>query len=87
MGIDLYKNCRLLDRHGVGTIKKEAFVTMLLNLPIGLDKNELDDIIEKHLSYDSLGNVDYLAIFARERYAAMVREHSGSIFEVPEVQE
>ncbi|CAG9314903.1 unnamed protein product [Blepharisma stoltei] len=89
LGIDLYKLCKELDLSGQGSLPKHEFSTLLLSLPVGITARELDIVIERDLSYDNFGNVDYLDIFEKEEYINLVAaaKRPGVILVTPTAQE
>lgn len=89
LGMDLYKLCKDLDYAGQGSLPKNEFSALLLSLPAGLTVRELELIIERDVSYDNCGNVDYLELFEKEDYRNLVNiaKRPGVLLIVPSVQE
>lgn len=87
LGIDLYKRCKDLDRSASGTLPKDLFSSMLLMLPMGIDSDTLSIILDRDLTYNSIGHVDYLEIFERQEYYKLLISSKRTDFLTPPVQE
>ena len=87
LGIDLYKKCKELDNSASGTLPKEVFASILLSMPIGLDIETLAVVFDRDLTFNSIGNIDYLYIFERQEYFQLVVSSKKSEFLMPPVQE
>ena len=62
MGIDLEQEFRKYDPLSQGLIRLLDFKYILVNLPIGLTKKDIDTILINDVDYSDIGKIDYIKI-------------------------
>ena len=55
-------------------IPRVAFWGILINLPLGLNQEELQEIFDNDLNFDNYGNVDYVSILNSDVFVALERK-------------
>ena len=55
-------------------IPRITFWSILINLPLGLNQEELGEIFDNDLNFDNYGNVDYVNIINSDIFVALERK-------------
>ena len=62
LGMDLKKKFNDFDKSELNIIPRSKFAGLLLDLPLGLNTVDVQEILENDLHFDNSGNVDYMTI-------------------------
>lgn len=73
MGIDLRKILVTIDKNELNVIARSRFIGMLLDLPLGINEVDVQEILENDLSFDNYGNVDYTVILNSDIFCHLER--------------
>jgi hypothetical protein len=58
----------------LSVIPRITFWSILINLPLGLNQEELGEIFDNDLNFDNYGNVDYVNIINSDIFVALERK-------------
>ena len=58
----------------LSVIPRVAFWGILINLPLGLNQEELQEVFDNDLNFDNYGNVDYVGILNSDIFVALERK-------------
>lgn len=72
--IDLRKEFLIHDSLELSVIPRITFWSILINLPLGLNQEELGEIFDNDLNFDNYGNVDYVNIINSDIFVALERK-------------
>ena len=62
LNIDLRKVFIEFDKNELNVISRSKFVDLILDLPLGINEVDIQEIIENDLKFDNYGNIDYTVI-------------------------
>jgi hypothetical protein len=62
LNIDLRKVFIEFDKNELNVISRSKFVDLILDLPLGINEVDIQEILENDLKFDNYGNVDYTVI-------------------------
>ncbi len=72
--IDLRREFLAHDPLELSVIPRITFWGILLNLPLGLNSDELSEVFDNDLNFDNYGNVDYVIIINSDVFVALERK-------------
>lgn len=73
LGLDLRKIILSFDKNELNVIPRSRFVGLLLDLPLGINEVDVQEILENDLSFDNYGNVDYTVILNSDLFCHLER--------------
>jgi hypothetical protein len=73
LGLDLRKIILTFDKNELNVIPRSRFVGLLLDLPLGINEVDVQEILENDLSFDNYGNVDYTVILNSDLFCHLER--------------
>ncbi len=62
-----------LDPNELNVIPRAKFIGLLLELPLGINEQDVYEILENDLAFDNYGNVNYILILNSDIYVALER--------------
>ena len=62
-----------LDPNELNVIARAKFIGLLLELPLGINEQDVYEILENDLAVDNDGNVNYTLILSSDMYIALER--------------
>ncbi len=62
LNIDLRKVFIEFDKNELNVISRSKFVDLILDLPLGINEVDIQEILENDLKFDNYGNIDYTVI-------------------------
>lgn len=62
-----------IDKNELNVIPRSRFIGMLLDLPLGINEVDVQEILENDLSFDNYGNVDYTVILNSDLFCQLER--------------
>jgi hypothetical protein len=71
LGFDLRKIFLENDKNELSVLPRAKFVGLMLDLPLGLNQGEMQEILENDLNFDNYGNVDYTVILNSEEFVGL----------------
>lgn len=74
--IDLRKEFLIHDSLELSVIPRITFWSILSNLPLGLNQEELGEVFDNDLNFDNYGNVDYILIINSDIFVALERKRN-----------
>jgi Ca2+-binding EF-hand superfamily protein len=74
LGYDLRKIFLENDKNELSVLPRAKFVGLMLDLPLGLNEVEMQEILENDLNFDNYGNVDYTVILNSEEFVGLEAE-------------
>ena len=74
LGYDLRKIFLENDKNELSVLPRAKFVGLMLDLPLGLNEVEMQEILENDLNFDNYGNVDYTVILNSEEFVRLEAE-------------
>jgi len=72
--LDLRKILVQFDKNELSVIPRSKFAGILLDLPLGLNEVDVQEILENDLHFDNYGNVDYTAVLNSDLFCALERQ-------------
>jgi hypothetical protein len=72
--LDLRKIFVEFDKNELNVIPRSKFISILLDLPIGINEIEVQEISENDLHFDNYGNVDYTVILNSDLFCHLERQ-------------
>lgn len=72
--IDLRREFLAHDPLELSVIPRITFWGILINLPLGLNSDELSEVFDNDLNFDNYGNVDYVIIINSDIFVALERK-------------
>jgi len=73
LSLDLRKILVEFDADELNVIPRSQFVGIMLDLPIGINEIEVQEILENDLHFDNSGNVDYTVILNSDMFVHLER--------------
>ena len=73
LDIDLRKIIVEFDKNELNVIPKPRFIDLILDLPLGLNEIDIQEILENDLHFDTYGNVDYTVILNSDLFCNLER--------------
>ena len=61
------------DKNELNVIPRSKFIGILLDLPLGINEIEVQEILENDLHFDNYGNVDYTVILNSDLFCHLER--------------
>jgi hypothetical protein len=74
LNLDLRKVLLSFDKNELSVIPRSKFAGLLLDLPLGLNDVEAQEILENDISFDNYGNVEYTAILNSDMFCTLERQ-------------
>jgi hypothetical protein len=74
IGYDLREIFMENDKNELSVLPRSKFVGLMLDLPLGLNEVEMQEILENDLNFDNYGNVDYTVILNSEEFVRLEAE-------------
>jgi Ca2+-binding EF-hand superfamily protein len=71
--LDVRKRFLDHDKNELNVIPRSRFVGLLLDLPLGINEVDVQEILENDLNFDNYGNVDYTAILNSDLFCHLER--------------
>lgn len=71
--LDLRKILLEFDKNELNVIPRSKFIGILLDLPLGINEVEVQEILENDLHFDNYGNVDYTVILNSDMFCHLER--------------
>jgi hypothetical protein len=71
--IDLRRIFSNIDKNELSVIPRSKFIGLLLDIPIGLNEAEVNEIMDNDVNFDNYGNVDYTVILNSDTFCTLER--------------
>ena len=78
--LDLRKILVEYDKNELNVIPRSKFVGILLDLPLGINEVEVQEILDADLHFDNYGNVDYTVILNSDLFCHLERNRLKAVF-------
>jgi len=72
--LDLRRILAQLHKNELSVIPRSKFAGLLLDLPLGLNEVDVQEILENDLHFDNYGNVDYTVVLNGDLFCALERQ-------------
>ena len=73
LNIDLRKVFIEFDKNELNVISRSKFVDLILDLPLGINEVDIQEILENDLKFDNYGNIDYTVILNSDLFCQLER--------------
>jgi hypothetical protein len=74
LNLDIRKVLLSCDKSELSVIPRSKFAGLLLDLPLGLNDSEVQEIMENDISFDNYGNVEYTAVLNSDMFCTLERQ-------------
>lgn len=68
------------DKNELNVIPRSKFIGILLDLPLGINEVEVQEILDADLHFDNYGNVDYTVILNSDLFCHLERNRLKAVF-------